>query len=154
MLFYMETNSHCQWLEKFGVASRPASASFRQWISALYPKWAHADEFCRCIPVAQTQLIKDDCYYLGYVWPEDWLMERSEQWRETNCLPIGSLSSGSWIAIDCSATDSLILGCFPLELFFEKPNRKLKRGHFESFEISYSDWLQNRHDDPEDRTYA
>ena len=154
MLFCMQTNSHCQWLEKFGVASRPASASFRKWISALYPKWVHADEFCRCVPFAQTELIKDDFYYLGYVWPEDWMMKRAEQWQETNCLPIGSLSSGAWIAIDCSAIDSLILGCFPLELFFENPNRKLKRGHFKSFKISYSDWLQIQFDNPEDNRYS
>jgi hypothetical protein len=58
------------------------------------------------------------------------------------------------VDVDFGEPDSLFIGCFPIELFYEDSAPQLTELDFVPFDMCYGQWLKHSYDFPEDNRYS
>jgi hypothetical protein len=139
-------------LEKIAIELAEPSEKFAGWLEERFPEWRMRSIFCSCVPKEHTRLAIEDRTW-GYLWKAERIMLNAEKIHCPGCLGIGSTAGGSWLVLDTSEQDDLMLGCFDLKSLLEAEECKgfMDRGKFHPFELSFGRWLELADEDPRRR---
>jgi hypothetical protein len=139
-------------LEKLAIELANPSEKFVAWLEDRFPEWKLSSIFCSCVPKDHSRLAIGD-HTWGYLWMESRIMLNADKIHCPNCLGIGSTAGGSWLVLDTSKQDDLMLGCFDLKTLLEAEECGgcIGRERFCPFQLSFGRWLELAVENPRRR---
>lgn len=145
-------NTISEALVRLGVPCAPASAEFRRWCAERYPGWVYLDDFVASLPTEWWHVRQGE-WDLCFLGSELSIMESAGMSLDSWLLPFGARMDGSYLVIDTSSRDGMVVGAVNIHSAMMNDDVELDPSHYRTYQMNYVDFLNHIRRFPLDRRY-